>query len=87
MLLLAFATGMYISSSLGQGPRDGLVVASQTVLQWPLWLVRTIIEGSVMTLGWLMGGQVREGTLIFALCIGILMQSSMKAFKIEVIKK
>lgn len=87
MLLLAFATGMYISSRFGPGPRDGLVVGTQKALGSPLWLVRTIIEGSVMSLGWLMGGQVREGTLIFALCIGILMQTSMRAFKIKVSKK
>jgi uncharacterized membrane protein YczE len=36
----------------------------------------------VLTIGWLMGGQVREGTLIFALTIGYLMQISLKAFKI-----
>ena len=87
MLLLAFATGMYISSRFGPGPRDGLVVGTQKALGSPLWLVRTVIEGSVMALGWLMGGQVREGTLIFALCIGVLMQASMKAFKIKVSKK
>ena len=86
MLLLAFATGMYISSRFGPGPRDGLVVGTRKALGWPLWLVRTIIEGSAMTLGWFMGGHVREGTLIFALCIGILMQISMRAFKIPVTK-
>ncbi|MEO0023661.1 MAG: hypothetical protein RL196_102 [Actinomycetota bacterium] len=87
MLLLAFATGMYISSRFGPGPRDGLVVGTQKALGHPLWLVRTVIEGGVMTLGWFMGGQIREGTLIFAMCIGILMQTSMKAFKIKVSKK
>ena len=87
MLLLAFATGMYISSRFGPGPRDGLVVGTQKATGWPLWLVRTIIEGTAMAIGFLMGGQVREGTVIFALCIGILMQTSMKAFKIKVSKK
>jgi uncharacterized membrane protein YczE len=29
-----------------------------------------------------MGGQVREGTLIFAICIGYLMQTSLKLFKV-----
>jgi len=87
MLILAFATGMYISSRFGPGPRDGLVVGTQKKLGWPIWVVRTIIEGTVTTLGWLMGGQVREGTLIFALFIGILMQISMRAFKIKVAKK
>jgi uncharacterized membrane protein YczE len=45
-------------------------------------MVRTAYEGTVLTLGALMGGQVREGTLIFALSIGYLVQLSMKFFKI-----
>jgi uncharacterized membrane protein YczE len=35
----------------------------------------------VLTIGWLLGGQVREGTLIFAICIGYLMQLSLQVFK------
>jgi uncharacterized membrane protein YczE len=38
-------------------------------------------EGTVLTIGWLLGGQVREGTLIFAICIGYLMQLSLQVFK------
>lgn len=82
MATVAFATGLYISAKLGSGPRDGLMIGTQKALGWPLWLVRTMYEGSVLTVGWLLGGQVREGTLIFAVCIGYLMQSAMKFFKI-----
>jgi uncharacterized membrane protein YczE len=87
MLIVAFATGMYISSKFGSGPRDGLMVGTQQALGWPFWLVRTMYEGTVLTLGWLMGGQVREGTLIFAICIGYLMQTSMKLFGIPLKKR
>jgi uncharacterized membrane protein YczE len=80
---VAFATGLYISAKLGSGPRDGLMIGTQRTLGWPLWLVRTIYEGTVLTVGFALGGQVREGTLIFALSIGYLMQSSMKFFKIQ----
>jgi uncharacterized membrane protein YczE len=38
-------------------------------------------EGIVLLIGWAMGGQVREGTLIFAVCIGYLMQISLRFFK------
>jgi uncharacterized membrane protein YczE len=82
MLIVAFATGMYIASNFGSGPRDGLMVGTQKALGWPFWLVRTMYEGTVLTIGWLMGGQVREGTLIFAICIGYLMQTSLKFFKV-----
>jgi uncharacterized membrane protein YczE len=87
MVIVAFATGMYIASKLGSGPRDGLMVGTQLRLGWPFWLVRTMYEGTVLTIGWLMGGQVREGTLIFAVCIGYLMQTSMKLFGIPLKKR
>lgn len=80
---VAFATGLYISAKLGSGPRDGLMIGTQKALGWPLWIVRTGYEGFVLIVGFLLGGQVREGTLIFALTIGYLMQSAMKFFKIE----
>jgi uncharacterized membrane protein YczE len=80
--VVAIATGLYISSRLGSGPRDGLMQGAANALDKPFWLVRTAFEGSVLTIGWLMGGQVREGTLIFALTIGYLVQVSLKAFKI-----
>ena len=82
VVVVSIATGLYISSSLGSGPRDGLMQGTANALDKPFWLVRTAFEGSVLTIGWLMGGQVREGTLIFALTIGYLVQLSLKLFKI-----
>lgn len=82
VVVVAIATGLYISSRLGSGPRDGLMQGTANALDKPFWIVRTAFEGSVLTIGWLMGGQVREGTLIFALTIGYLVQMSFRAFKI-----
>ena len=82
IVVVALATGLYISSRLGSGPRDGLMQGTANALDKPFWLVRTAYEGSVLTIGWLMGGQVREGTLIFAVTIGYLVQLSLKLFKI-----
>ena len=84
LVIVAFATGMYISTRFGAGPRDGLVVGTQKRLGLPFWVVRTFFEATVLTIGWLMGGQVREGTLIFAVCIGYLMQLSLRAFGVTV---
>ena len=84
LVIVAFATGMYISTRFGAGPRDGLVVGTQKRLGLPFWVVRTAYEATVLTIGWLMGGQVREGTLIFAVCIGYLMQLSLRAFGVNV---
>jgi uncharacterized membrane protein YczE len=87
MVLVGFATGLYLSSALGAGPRDGLMVGTQKLLGWPIWLVRTMYESAALLTGWILGGQVREGTLIFALCIGYLMQRSMRFFGLHGSKK
>ena len=81
MVLVALATGLYISANLGTGPRDGLMIGTQRWLGWKIWQIRTMYEGVVLLIGWAMGGQVREGTLIFAVCIGYLMQISLRFFK------
>jgi uncharacterized membrane protein YczE len=83
MCTVAFATGLYITSNLGSGPRDGLILGLTRRLGWKVWQVRTTIEVLVLAIGWVMGGQVREGTLIFAVCIGYLMQASLKFFKYQ----
>lgn len=83
MCTVAFATGLYITSNLGSGPRDGLILGLTKKLGWKVWQVRTLIEVAVLAVGWAMGGQVREGTLIFAICIGYLMQGSLKFFKYQ----
>lgn len=83
MCTVAFATGLYITSNLGSGPRDGLILGLTKRLGWKVWQVRTLIEVLVLAVGWAMGGQVREGTMIFAICIGYLMQGSLKFFKYQ----
>jgi uncharacterized membrane protein YczE len=83
MCTVAFATGLYITSNLGSGPRDGLILGLTKLLGWKVWQLRTLVELVVLGIGWVMGGQVREGTLIFALCIGYLMQGSLKFFKYQ----
>ncbi len=87
MVIVATATGMYISSNLGKGPRDGIMVGTAEVLGWPFWIVRTMFEATVLLVGWLLGGHVREGTLFFAVCIGYLMQTSMRLFGVPTKKR
>jgi len=70
MVLLAFATGLYIAPQLGPGPRDGLMTGIVRITGWRVWIVRTLIEGTVLLLGWLLGGPVGVGTVIFAFGIG-----------------
>jgi uncharacterized membrane protein YczE len=70
LLLLAVATGLYIGARLGPGPRDGLMTGLHRRTGWKIWIVRTGIEVIVLSIGWLLGGQVGIGTLAFALLIG-----------------
>ncbi len=82
MLLISFATGLYISCGMGKGPRDGLNMGLAAKFKSPFWIARTAVEIVVVSLGFILGGQVREGTLIFALAIGYLNQLAMRLFKL-----
>jgi uncharacterized membrane protein YczE len=82
MLLIAFATGMYISCGMGPGPRDGLNTGLAKRFKLPFWQARTAVEITVVMLGFLLGGQVREGTLIFAIAIGYLNQWGLRIFRL-----
>jgi uncharacterized membrane protein YczE len=63
------ATGLYIGAGLGPGPRDGLMTG-YAARGHSLRLVRTCIEVTVLLVGWLLGGTVGVGTLVYAACIG-----------------
>ena len=70
LVLLAIATGLYIGARFGPGPRDGLMTGIHRRTGWPIWIVRTSIEVTVVAIGWLLGGNVGLGTVAFALLIG-----------------
>jgi uncharacterized membrane protein YczE len=70
LALLAIATGLYIGARFGPGPRDGLMTGAHARFGWKIWKVRTGVEVSVLTIGWLLGGNVGLGTVAFALLIG-----------------
>jgi uncharacterized membrane protein YczE len=70
IVLLALATGVYVGAGLGAGPRDGLMLGLHRRLGWPVWAARTAVEGSALLAGWLLGGDVGVGTLVFAATIG-----------------
>lgn len=69
------AGALYIGAGLGPGPRDGLMTGLSRRTGWSLRLVRTGIELTVLALGWLLGGTVGIGTLIYAFAIGPLVQA------------
>lgn len=70
ILLVGFGSGLYLIANLGPGPRDGLMTGLQRISDLPVARVRTAIEITVVILGWLLGGTVGLGTLMFAFGIG-----------------
>ena len=70
-MLNGVATGLYIGARLGPGPRDGLMTGFVALRPGrSIRLVRTVIEVSVLAVGWLLGGKVGLGTVLYAVTIG-----------------
>ncbi|TGD84854.1 hypothetical protein BayCH28_23290 [Mycolicibacterium sp. CH28] len=74
VLLNAVATALYVGAGLGPGPRDGLMTGLVARTGLSVRLVRTAIEATVLSAGWLLGGSVGVGTVIYALGIGPMVQ-------------
>lgn len=68
--LNGFADALYIGSQLGPGPRDGLMTGLVRRTGRSFRLVRFSIEATVLAAGWLLGGRVGVGTVIYAVAIG-----------------
>lgn len=81
--LMGLATGTYIASGMGAGPRDGLVIGLGARYGWPVGRVRTGLELLVLLAGVLLGGQVGWGTLAFALGIGPAMSFGLRLYGLE----
>ena len=74
IVLNGVAGGLYIGSQLGPGPRDGLMTGFARRTGLSIRLVRTTIEVFVLSVGWLLGGPVGLGTVLYAVSIGPLVQ-------------
>lgn len=80
LLLNGISTGFYLTGGLGAGPRDGFALALAKLLGTTVRRARTLVEVVVLATGWLLGGTAGVGTVAFALCIGPLMQASLRVF-------
>lgn len=67
--LVSVGSGFYLTARLGPGPRDGLMTGL-VELGVPLYLARTLIEGTVLVIGWLLGGTIGAATVVYALGVG-----------------
>ena len=82
VVLNAVATAAYIGARFGPGPRDGLMTGIVARRGWPVRWVRTAIEVSVVALGWLLGGNLGAGTVLYALAIGPLVHPLLPLFRV-----
>ena len=70
IVVVAAASGLYIGANFGPGPRDGLMTGIHRRWRWPIWLARGSVELTVLAAGWMLGGTVGVGTVLFAVLIG-----------------
>lgn len=67
---IGLGSGLYLTANLGPGPRDGLMTGLHHRLGLPVARVRLGIEATVVVAGWLLGGTVGVGTVLFAALVG-----------------
>lgn len=82
VVLNGMATGLYIAARFGPGPRDGLMTGLHRLTGRSIRLVRTALEVAVVATGFLLGGSVGVGTVVYALAIGPLAQLFLRLFAI-----
>ena len=81
--LNAVATAAYIAARFGPGPRDGLMTGLARRSGRSIRLVRTCIEAGVLLTGFVLGGALGIGTLVYALAVGPLVQRALRMFEPE----
>lgn len=82
IVLNGVATGLYIAARFGPGPRDGLMTGLHRRTGRSIRLMRTGIEIAVVITGFLLGGTVGVGTVLYALAIGPLAQLFLRLFAV-----
>lgn len=83
IFMMGIASAIYIGVDAGAGPRDSLMLAVHRTTNLSIRLGRALIEITVVAVGWLLGGPLGIGTVIFALLIGPAVQWSFKLFKVQ----
>jgi uncharacterized protein len=80
IVLVGLSSGAYIGAGFGHGPRDGFMMALTLRTGWSVRRIRTLIELSVLVVGWAMGGVVGIGTVLVAFTIGPSVQWGLRLF-------
>jgi uncharacterized membrane protein YczE len=83
IFLMGLASAIYIGVDAGAGPRDSMMLAIKRTTGISIRSARAIIEVSVVTIGWLLGGPAGVGTLIYALLVGPSVQWGFRIFNVH----
>jgi uncharacterized membrane protein YczE len=83
VVTIAVGSGLYLASDLGAGPRDGLMMGLHLRFGWSIRRARTGMELTVLVAGFLAGGTIGIGTVVFALGIGPLVHVALRVFDRE----
>jgi uncharacterized membrane protein YczE len=83
IVIMGFASAIYIGVDAGAGPRDSLMLAIKRKTHLSIRVARGGLEVTVVLVGWLLGGPAGIGTLVFAFLIGPAVQWGFKALKVE----
>jgi uncharacterized protein len=81
--LVALGSALYIGAGLGSGPRDSLMLAISARSRARVGVVRALLEASVLAVGWLLGGAIGVGTLLYAFGIGPAIELTFKLLRVE----
>jgi uncharacterized membrane protein YczE len=82
-LIMGFATAIYVGVDAGAGPRDSLMLALSRIGKISLRWSRTLIESTTAVIGWLLGGPLWLGTIVFAATIGPAVQLAFKLLRVK----
>lgn len=80
VVLIGICSGLYLAADLGPGPRDGLMTGLHHRFGWSIAWARTGLEVAVLAAGWLLGGTVGLGTILFAFGVGPIVEASLRVF-------
>lgn len=78
IFITGIGTALYLQGNAGAGPRDSVMLGLHQKTRFSIAQVRSGIEVSVVALGFMLGGSVGIGTLVFSLTIGISVQWAMR---------
>jgi uncharacterized membrane protein YczE len=81
IVLVGVGSGFYLTANLGPGPRDGLMTGIHAKTGWPISAVRTGIEATAVAIGWLLGGTVGAGSVLFAVLVGPAVATALRVMR------